>query len=229
MATSNLELFKAILERGFSRGDLAVADEICAEIFLEHEYLARTDVSGSAILKAQIEEARNAIANLKLTIEATVETSDTVWARTRATGSDPRSGKPVAIDVFDVCRFKNGKLVEHWGVPDRFALLHQTGALPRPFPGPKPRSATDRQIEKLAERIAKGSASAEEIVHELRELLFAFDGAYYQEKIRNALDLANKYFTPSRSGQLGSSEAVRSNLLEELGSAANEAKELEGR
>jgi len=58
--------------------------------------------------------------------------SDTVWARSRATGVDPRSGKPVTIDVVDICRFADGKLVEHWGVPDRFALLHQIGALPPP-------------------------------------------------------------------------------------------------
>ncbi|WP_128919163.1 MULTISPECIES: ester cyclase [Bradyrhizobium] len=32
---------------------------------------------------------------------------------------DPRSGKPVCIHVIDICRFDNGKLVEHWGVPDR--------------------------------------------------------------------------------------------------------------
>jgi hypothetical protein len=35
----------------------------------------------------------------------------------------------------DICRFVGGKLVEHWGVPDRFALLHLIGALPPP---PKP-------------------------------------------------------------------------------------------
>jgi len=34
--------------------------------------------------------------------------------------------------VIDICRFENGKLVEHWGVPDRFAALHQVGALPPP-------------------------------------------------------------------------------------------------
>jgi predicted SnoaL-like aldol condensation-catalyzing enzyme len=31
----------------------------------------------------------------------------------------------------DVCRFKDGQIVEHWGVPDRFAVLAQTGALDR--------------------------------------------------------------------------------------------------
>jgi ketosteroid isomerase-like protein len=131
-ASTNLELFKAIVERGFSQGDLTVADELCAERLIEHEYLAKTDLPGPQILKAQIEDARGSIRDLKLNIEDVVETSDTVWARSKATGIDPHSGKPVAIDVVDICRFADGKLVEHWGVPDRFALLHQIGALPPP-------------------------------------------------------------------------------------------------
>jgi ketosteroid isomerase-like protein len=130
--SKNLERFKAIIERGFSQGDLAVADEVCAENLIEHEYLSKTDVPGPQILKAQIEDARHSIKDLRLTIEAIVETGDTVWARSKATGADPRSGKPVTIDVMDICRFADGKLVEHWGVPDRFALLHQIGALPPP-------------------------------------------------------------------------------------------------
>lgn len=133
MAKSNLELFKSIIERGFSHGDLSVADEVCAERLLEHEYLTRTDLPGPDILKSQIEDARRNVRDLKLTLEAFVETDDTVWARSRATGTDPRSGKPVAIDVVDICRFLNGRLAEHWGVPDRFALLHQIGALPAPL------------------------------------------------------------------------------------------------
>jgi predicted ester cyclase len=48
----------------------------------------------------------------------------------RGTGSDPRSGKSIVIDVIDICRFEDEKLAEHWGVPDRFALMHQAGALP---------------------------------------------------------------------------------------------------
>jgi ketosteroid isomerase-like protein len=130
--STNLERFKAIVERGFSQGDLTVADEVCAEKLIEHQYLAKTDVPGPQILKTQIEDARHSISGLELTIEAIVETNDTVWARCRATGVDPRSGKPVTIDVMDICRFTDGKLVEHWGVPDRFALLHQIGALPPP-------------------------------------------------------------------------------------------------
>ena len=134
--STNLERFKAIIERGFSQGDLTVAHEVCAENLIEHEYLSKTGIPGPQILKAQIEDARNSIKDLTLTIEAIVEAGDTVWARSKATGVDPRSGKSITIDVIDICRFANGKLVEHWGVPDRFALLHQIGALPPP-PGRK--------------------------------------------------------------------------------------------
>jgi ketosteroid isomerase-like protein len=133
MGTSkNFELFKAIIDRGFCQGDLTVADEICANKLIEHEYLAPADLPGPQILKAQIEDARSNMRDLKLKIEDVVETEDTVWARSKATGINPRSGKPVSIDVIDICRFADGKLVEHWGVPDRFALLYQIGALPPP-------------------------------------------------------------------------------------------------
>jgi hypothetical protein len=40
----------------------------------------------------------------------------------------------VDITVIDVVRVVGGLLVEHWGVPDRFALLAQTGVLDRLAP-----------------------------------------------------------------------------------------------
>ncbi|MGZ3665118.1 MAG: ester cyclase [Ktedonobacterales bacterium] len=32
----------------------------------------------------------------------------------------------------DLCRFSEGKLVEHWGVFDRMGMMEQIGAIPRP-------------------------------------------------------------------------------------------------
>ena len=132
--STNVRIFNAIIDRGFNQGDLSVADEVCAAKLSEHEYLAKTDVPGPEILKDQIHPARSHVKGLTLTVEDLVENGDKVWARSRCTGTDPRSGKPISITVIDICRFENGKLVEHWGVPDRFAMLHQIGALP---PRPK--------------------------------------------------------------------------------------------
>lgn len=130
--SDNVALFRRVIERGFNQGDLSVADEVCAEVFSEHEYLAPTDLPGPEILKAQIQAARTEVRDLTLTIEDIVADADKVWARIVARGSDPRSGQPIEMNVMDVCRFEDGLMVEHWGVPDRFALLHQVGALPQP-------------------------------------------------------------------------------------------------
>jgi hypothetical protein len=33
-----------------------------------------------------------------------------------------------------VCRFRDGRVVEHWGVADRFAQMQQLGLLPHNAP-----------------------------------------------------------------------------------------------
>jgi ketosteroid isomerase-like protein len=129
--TDNIKLFRLVIERGFNRGDLSVADEVCALRFSEHQYLLPTNLSGPETLKIEIQSARNEVRDLSLTIEDIVASGEKVWARMVARGKDPRSGKPITMNVMDVCRFENGKMVEHWGIPDRFALLHQLGILER--------------------------------------------------------------------------------------------------
>ena len=41
----------------------------------------------------------------------------------------PPTGKKMEIDVIDVCRVKDGKIVEHWGVPDQLGMLEQVGII----------------------------------------------------------------------------------------------------
>jgi predicted ester cyclase len=43
-------------------------------------------------------------------------------------GQEP-TGKNFSIDVIDIAKFENGKIIEHWGVPDRFAMMMQLGFL----------------------------------------------------------------------------------------------------
>lgn len=63
---------------------------------------------------------------------------DIVWAHYKSSGEhtgvfmghEP-TGKKFSIDIMDMARIENGKIIEHWGVPDRFALLMQLGFLQR--------------------------------------------------------------------------------------------------
>ena len=126
----NLDVFRQIIERGFNQGDLSVADEICSTSLAEHQYPIPTDLRGPDILKFQITSARAEMRGLILTIEDHVDDGKQLWVRLRATGTSPRSNQTISFDVIDICRFQYGKLIEHWGIPDRFALLHQSGALP---------------------------------------------------------------------------------------------------
>lgn len=47
------------------------------------------------------------------------------------------------VDVFDVARVRGGRVVEHWGVPDRLGAAMQLGHIqpPRPAQGSAPAAA----------------------------------------------------------------------------------------
>jgi predicted ester cyclase len=129
------EAFRIVMEEAFGKGNTAVLDEVFAPDAQEHQFGMPATVEG---LKGSIKSLRTAFPDLTLTVEAVVTDGDMVWGRATARGTHlgpfmgmPPSGRKFAIQVFDMCRFENGRIVEHWGVPDRFALMAQLGALPR--------------------------------------------------------------------------------------------------
>ena len=76
------------------------------------------------------------IPDLHLEIQDTATSGDTTWFRIRATGTNdgpmwgrPATGRPIDITVMDVMRVADGRMVEHWGVADRLAVLKQIGAM----------------------------------------------------------------------------------------------------
>ena len=40
------------------------------------------------------------------------------------------TGRQIAFAVIDILRLENGKVVEHWAIQDRLALMQQLGMLP---------------------------------------------------------------------------------------------------
>jgi predicted ester cyclase len=143
-----LTVMRRMFEEGFATGDTAVVDELCAADLVEHQFgLAGTGTDAIQHVKDAIRDVHAATPDISFTIEDAVERGDTIWVRVRARGTatgpffGPPSGRPVDITVVDIARVVDGRIVEHWGVPDRFALLAQTGVLGRLERAPVPEAA----------------------------------------------------------------------------------------
>jgi predicted ester cyclase len=131
----------AVMEQmfeGFATGNDDVVDQLCAPNLIEHQFgLAGTGTEATKHVKEAMRQVHAATPDITFTIEDAVESGDTIWVRVTARGTNtgpffgPPSRRPVEITVVDIARVVDGRIVEHWGVPDRFALLAQTGVLDR--------------------------------------------------------------------------------------------------
>ncbi len=144
-ARTHMDVFRRVIEDGFGRGDLDALDDCFPESYIEHQF---GHPSTLAAFKQVIVNLRRAFPDLRHTIDEMIASGDKVWARMTARGTHQGpfmgaapTGKPFVIAVLDVCRFEHGRIVEHWGVPDRFALAQQLGVLPGP---PSPATTSSR-------------------------------------------------------------------------------------
>ena len=131
----HMEIFRRVIEEGFNKGNLDALNACFSPTYSEHQFDLPPTLEE---FKGAIRYLRDTFSPFSLTIEDLVADGDKVWARMIGRGTDskglmgrPPTGRSFAITVMDVCRFEHGKIVEHWGVPDRFHQLAQLGLLPR--------------------------------------------------------------------------------------------------
>ena len=125
---------RRLIEEGFTGGRLEVADELIADDLVEHQSYGPNHAPGAEGVRAVISSLRRAFPDFRLDIEDLVVAGDVVWTRNVATGTNdgsflghPPTGERMRTDVFDVLRVVDGRVVEHWGVPDRPGVLFQLG------------------------------------------------------------------------------------------------------
>jgi predicted ester cyclase len=140
----NKALVRRLIDEGFSKGNLAVVDEIVAPGAKEHQYFGPNHPDGPQGTKDVINDLRRLFPDFVLTINDIVAEGDKVWVRMTGSGTHggeflgrPPTGKQIEVDVIDICRFVNGMMVEHWGVPDRFHLMVQLGMVPMTVSAPQ--------------------------------------------------------------------------------------------
>jgi len=132
----NIPTARRILEQGFGDGDLSVVDQCVADDFVEHQ--AGAQGSGPDAVKSIIRNLHESFTDMELTVEDAIAAGPNVWLRARARGIDtkgvggmPPTGERFEIDIIDIMRFRDGQVVEHWGVADRLGMLEQLGLMRR--------------------------------------------------------------------------------------------------
>ncbi|HKB34187.1 MAG TPA: ester cyclase [Candidatus Dormibacteraeota bacterium] len=136
MALSHEAIYRRLIEEGFNQGNLAVVDELVSPDCREHQRGSRDGVEGT---KGTINYLRSAFPDFKITIDEVVVSGDKVWARQKGGGTNlggfaghPPTGIKAFTDVIDLVRIEDGKIVEHWGVPDQLGMMLQLGHIPQP-------------------------------------------------------------------------------------------------
>ncbi|WP_374009220.1 ester cyclase [Leifsonia sp. LS-T14] len=134
-----LRVIERMLLEGFATGRTEVVDELCSPDLIEHQFgLSGTGAEAIAKVKKGIADVHAAMPDLTFSIQDWAERDDIIWVRAEASGTNtgpflgPPTGLPVRFTVIDIARVTDGRIVEHWGVPDRFELLVRAGRIPVP-------------------------------------------------------------------------------------------------
>jgi steroid delta-isomerase-like uncharacterized protein len=132
---------KALLDRMFTeivnKGDLAVADDLIAEDFLDHGPMG--DMRGRETFKQMVAHWRAAVPDVRCEVTNVIQNGDWIAWLLRTTGTHtgdglgfPATGKRFEIVSVNICRLRDGKAAEHWSEKGMFPMLVQLGVIPMP-------------------------------------------------------------------------------------------------
>ena len=140
-AQTTIDQNKAIARRWseelWSRGNLAVADEIIAPDYERHDPGDPFPAKGPDDVKRIVTMLRSMLPDFHIQVETIIAEGDFVVSRYTATATDtagymgmPATGKKIRTQAIQIFRFANGKIVERWAARDDLGTLKQLGHLP---------------------------------------------------------------------------------------------------
>ena len=139
-----LESARLVIDEAFNKCNFEVLPTLFRPDYRENQFGLSKDLEG---LKRDIQYLHRAFPDFHLTINHIAVDGDKIWLHMTARGTNlggfmgPPNGKSMEAAVFDLLRFEDGFIVEHWGSPDRFAVLSHLGLLPQPGQQPQKQAA----------------------------------------------------------------------------------------
>ena len=130
----NKSIVRRWIEIGWNQGNLAVADEIYAPNFVQHDLPVGDDREA---LKNFVGEFRTGLPDLHVAVDDLIAEEDKVVGRFGLTGTQrgvfmgiPATGKTASMSATVIFRFANSKIVEAWVNFDALGMMQQLGAIP---------------------------------------------------------------------------------------------------
>jgi predicted ester cyclase len=135
---SNSEENKAAVRACFenaSQGNFDALDDIVAPGYVLHP----EEAHGADGLKEMVQRYRDALSDLRVSIDQQFSEGDYVATRLTISGTHdgdlmgtPPTGKQVEFTGITISRCEGGRIVEEWELTDTVSLLGQIGALGEP-------------------------------------------------------------------------------------------------
>ncbi len=134
---NNKAVAHRMIDEVFNHGNMSLADELLSPDYIEHDELPPGVPAGREGLKETILMMRAGFPDFAATIEDIVAEDDKIAQRITWTGTHTgdfmgiqATGKSVSIQVLDIFRMVDGRIVEHWGLMDSMSLMQQLGIMP---------------------------------------------------------------------------------------------------
>ena len=131
-AEDNKTAVRSCLENA-SKGNFDALPEVVSPSFELHP----GGITGLDGLVEMVQGYREALADLRVTIEHQFTEGDYVATRSTLTGrhegelmGTPPTGREVSFSMLTISRCRDGKIEEEWEIADTVSLLAQVGALP---------------------------------------------------------------------------------------------------
>lgn len=133
-SSNNKRVYRRFIEEVANQGNFVAADELLADNVIEYENLPEGLPPNGEGIRQLFRMLRTAFPDFNITIEDLLSDGDKVIARVTLRGTHrgdlmglPPTGRKVAYEAIDISRIADGKMIEHWGIPDYLTLFRQLG------------------------------------------------------------------------------------------------------
>ena len=139
MSVQNRSVVDRWWQELWNQGNLAVADEIVASNFTDHDPATPWAPPGIDGCKTLVSGYRTVFPDIHFSVEQQVEAGDTVVSHWRCRGTHrgelmgiAPTNKTIEVEGISILRLENGKIGHQTTIWDALGLMQQIGAVPSP-------------------------------------------------------------------------------------------------